>query len=312
MSTSTSSAAIPARGDLLLAAALVATLFAADLTLRAVDDRLSGNIVHVARIPAIAEQIATTGDSRSTLVLGNSLANNGVDGDMLAAALNPGQVAKITPDGTSFWDWQCILNGQLLGPENRHVGTLVMPTAWHLLSDATRADPSRLGALFCQFRDLRAPADLGLSGPADIGEFAAARVSRLYALRDTVRNDLLVHVVPHYERFANEINAKQGRADKGAAAATPDYSHFSALAAAIEAQGTRLVVVAMPVREPYEIDAPLIELAAAGTIRLLDYRHLPGIDHSSFLDRMHLGEQGRAILTAQLARDLTTDETAPR
>jgi hypothetical protein len=314
MSTSTTSAANSARGDLLLVAALVVTVIFADLALRATDQHLSGNLAHVAEIPAIAERIATSGDPRSTVVLGNSLANNGIDAAALAAAADLAHVAKVTPDGTSYWDWQCLIERQVLEPAGRQVGTIVMPTAWHLMSDETRADPSRLGALFCSISDLQKPADLALSGPADVGEFLLARISRVYALRDTMRNRALAGFIPHYKRFANEQNT--GQSGTAATSREVSYAHFTALAAALEARGTRLVVVMMPVRESYEIDAPLIALAAQGRIRLLDYRQLPGIEASSFLDQMHLGPAGRAVLTTRLAddlvRDLTAATTSPR
>ena len=119
MSTSTSSAGLPLRGDLLLAAGLVAALLVADAGLRIADQRLSENLAHVARIPGIFATVGSSVDPRSTLLLGNSITNNGVDAAELAQAANLGTVAKVTPDGTSFWDWQCLLDHQLLDHPQR-------------------------------------------------------------------------------------------------------------------------------------------------------------------------------------------------
>jgi hypothetical protein len=63
----------------------------------------------------------------------------------------------------------------------------------------------------------------------------------------------------------------------------------------------------MPVKQAYEADPELQALAASGDLRLIDYRHLPGIEPAHFIDEMHLGPDGRAVLTAQLARDLSDE-----
>jgi hypothetical protein len=314
MSTSTNSAGLPLRGDLLLAVALVASLLMADVAVRLVDDRLSGNLAHVAQIPAIFEAVGSSGDPRSTLLLGNSLTGNGVDAEELARAAGLAHVGKVAPDGTSYWDWQCLLHHELLDHPQRKVSTLVVGTAWHLMSDETQADASRLGALYCRLSDLASPADIGIVGPGQIGEFIAARALRLYALRDTLRNRVLAMAIPDYKRFANEQNAEHtaaGAANTPSGAARPvEYTRLTTLASRLEAHGTRLIVLMMPAKHPYDIDPALRSLDAQGHIRLLDYRNLPGIEATSFIDDMHLGAQGRSVLTAQLARDLATEDAA--
>lgn len=308
MSTSTTSAVSTYRGDLLLAAALVATLLALDFGLRVADDRLSGNLAHVARIPDIMRTVGTSGDPAALLLLGNSLTNNGIDAQALAQAAPLATVAKVTPDGTSFWDWQCLLDRELLDHSQRRVPTVVMGTAWHLMSDVAPADASRLGALYCETSDLRKPSEIGIEGPGQIGEFLAARAFRFYALRDTLRNRALAAIIPDYKRFANRENAEHVAANEARdAPTTPErvaYTRFTALVSRLAAQGTKVVIVMMPVRHPYEIDVALSELAAAGQIRLIDYRAIEGIDAASFVDDMHLAPEGRGVLTARLARDL--------
>lgn len=307
MSTSTTSEPTRPRRDLLLAAALFATFVLLDLGLRATDDRLSGNLAHIGEIPALVGDLGSKGSANATLLLGNSLTNNGVDAAALAQP-----VGKVTPDGSSFWDWQCIVEEQLLDHPERKVSRVVLGTAWHLASDETRADPSRLGALFCSLGDIARPAKVGIATPGDIGEYIAARGSRVYALRDTLRNRALDKLIPHYKRFASEQNSA-GRTDNKVSAEAArhevPYEHLAALARSLKARGTSLVVVLMPVKQLYEPDPALQALAASGDLRLIDYRHLPGIEPSHFIDEMHLGADGRAVLTAQLARDLNDAST---
>ncbi len=292
---------------MLLAAALLATFVLLDLGLRATDQRLSGNLAHIGEIPALVGDLGSQGSAQATLLLGNSLTNNGVDAAALAQP-----VGKVTPDGSSFWDWKCIVEKQLLDHPERKVSRVVLGTAWHLASDDTRADPSRLGALFCSAGDIAHPSAIGISTPGDIGEFIAARGSHIYALRDTLRNRALDKVIPNYKRFASEQNAA-GRTDDEAPAEAAKhevpYESLAAMARSLKARGTSLVVVLMPVKQSYEADPALQALAARGDLRLIDYRHLPGIEHSHFIDEMHLGPDGRAVLTAQLARDLASEIT---
>lgn len=310
MSTSTTSEPTRPRRDLLLAVALFATFVLLDIVLRATHDRLSGNLAHVREIPGIISELGARGASDqgasgATLLLGNSLTNNGVDASVLAQP-----VGKVTPDGTSFWDWQCILDEQVVSHPERKISRVVMGTAWHLASDETRADPSRLSSQFCSLGDIARPASLGITTPGDIGEFIAARASRIYALRDTLRNRGLDKFIPHYKRFASEQNAA-GRTDQEAPAAEHHvpYEGLKAMARKLKGRGTSLVMVLMPIRKPYEVDPALAQLAKDGDIRLIDYRGLPGIEPRHFLDDMHLGPEGRTVLTAQLARDLATEST---
>lgn len=299
---------------MLLAAALIVGLGLIDLALRFSEGRLSGNLAHVAQIPEIIERVSASGDVGATLLVGNSLTNNGVDAEVLGRELSLRFLGKVTPDGSSLWDWNCLLRHQLIEQPERRVARVVLGTAWHLASDQTRADPSRLGALFCKSADILHPSRIGISSPGDVGEFITARVLRLYALRDTLRNRMLAGVVPHYKRFSAEQNAaEKDGPDVSPSTPSPEasYTTLGALARDLKSRGTELVVLAMPVRGHYELDGGLRALAAAGDLRLIDYRDLPGIEPASFVDEMHLGSDGRAVMTARLAQDLARDFPTP-
>lgn len=280
-----------------------AALLSMELLARVVTPGLSGNLAHVARIPAIVEQAAQASDP-AVLLVGNSLTNNGVDADMLTRELPGLHIAKVTPDGTSLWDWQCILRHQLLSREDSSVRLVVIGTAWHLLSDQTDSDPSRLGGLYCSYQDLLHPQRVGTAGSADTGEFITARSLRLYALRDTLRNRIFSTTVPYYRRFVAEDNVAAGGQPAAVDATRYTYGVFARLVADLASRGTRVVVIGMPVREPYQLSEELTSLARTGGIVLLDYRQTPGIGAASFVDSMHLGPDGSVMLTRRLAADL--------
>jgi hypothetical protein len=279
-------------------------LLSVELAARVVTTRLSGNLAHVARAPQILAQAARAREP-AVLLLGNSLTNNGVDADLLARSLPGLHFAKVTPDATTMWDWQCLLRHQLLQHGSSSVKVVVIGTAWHLLSDQADADASRLGGLYCSYADLLHPARIGASDSGAIGEFITAKTLRLYAVRDTLRNRIFAMTVPHYRRFVAEDNeATAGKPTIAAESTAFTYASFAQLVAELQSRAVRVIVIGMPVTEQYRLDEQLAALGEAGTIVLLDYRQTLGITAASFLDSMHLGPDGSTVLTNRLAVDL--------
>jgi hypothetical protein len=283
-----------------------------DVTLRVIETRLSGNLAHVAEIPSLVDAAAAT-RRPALLLLGNSLTNNGIAAEPLRAAHPLGPIAKLTPDGTNYWDWQCILEHQVLARADLQVDTLVLGYAWHLLSDQTQPDPSSLGALFCRATDALKPNSIGLDSIGDVSEFLLAGSLRPYALRETLRNRGLALLIPDYARLTQLANVNQEAAKQASGPKKQfTYAHFTALADKLRARGTTVVIIAMPVRGEYDIDEELRALDARGLIVLLDYRATPGIDERVFKDEMHLGDQGQQILTRRLVGDLRARSVAAR
>ena len=292
--------------------ALLAAIALVDVGLRLAEPRLSGNLAHVAEIP---ELIAAAGEPQrhSLLLLGNSLTNNGISPPVIQAALQDVTIAKVTPDGTGLWDWQCLLDHQVVERREVQFDTVVIGFGWHLLSDQTRNDPSRLGALYCRMSDLARAGAIGLETSGDIGEFMAANVLRTYALRDTLRNRFFQLLVPNYVQFTQANNAaRAGLAEPVAgehhapveAELEYTYHTLAGLVDRLKSKGTRVIVVAMPVQSTYEIDPDLRELEASSALTLIDLRKVAGLDSSHYRDQMHLNPTGERILSKVLAAEL--------
>jgi hypothetical protein len=288
--------------------AVLALMALVDVSLRLTDSHLSGNVAHVEAIPTIVGE-AGQPQRRSVLVLGNSLTNNGVAPDVVSARLSDLTLAKVTPDATGLWDWQCLLDHQVIERQNVQFDTVVIGFAWHLLSDQSRVDASRLGALYCEFGDLGRAADIGLHNSGDIGEFLTAKLLRTYALRDTLRNRFFQSSVPHYIEFTQATNAgRAGAADKPTEpSAQYTYETFVGLVNRLKSEGTRVIAVAMPVRQGYELDPELRSLSERGGFELIDLRKLPGIQAEHYLDGIHLNSTGQQILSRALAEDLAAE-----
>jgi hypothetical protein len=293
--------------------AVLALIALVDVTLRLTDSRLSGNLAHVEAIPVIVADVGRP-ERQSLLVLGNSLTNNGVAPELLSARLASVAVAKVTPDATGLWDWQCLLDHQVIGRDQVQFDTVVIGFAWHLLSDQSRADASRLGALYCQWGDLGRAGAIGLQNSGDLGEFVSAKVLRTYALRDTLRNRLFQIAVPHYIQFTQATNAARAGVTDEPAAQLAQYTYrtLAGLAERLKGKGTRVIVVAMPVQQEYEIDAQLRSLHEHGALELIDLRKVAGLEAAHFLDGMHLNSTGQQILSRVLAEDLATELLSAR
>ena len=294
--------------ELRVVLAVLALLALVDVGLRLMDSRLSGNLAHVEAIPEIVAE-AGQPERRSLLVLGNSLTNNGVAPEVVNARLPELTVAKVTPDATGLWDWQCLLDHQVIARDAVQFDTVMIGFAWHLLSDQSRADPSRLGALYCGTGDLRRAATIGLHSSGDIGEFLAAKALRTYALRDILRNRLFAMSVPNYVEFTQAANAARAGATDKPVAQAPEYTYrtVAQLVDRLKSEGTRVIVVAMPVQQSYEIDPQLRALHENGALELIDLRKLAGIEPAHYLDGMHLNSTGQQILSRALAEDLAAE-----
>lgn len=292
--------------------ALLASMALVDVGLRVADSRLSGNVAHVESIPEVVEQVGQP-VRRSLLLLGNSLTNNGVAPHVLAAELPGVALAKVTPDATGLWSWQCLLDHHVVEHPGVQFDTVVIGFAWNLLSDQTRANPSRLGGMYCEWSDLARAGQIGLRDSSDIGEFIAARLIRTYALRETLRNRLFQSTVPHYVEFTQANNASSPGAVANSAAPQQQYTYrtFSALVERLKAEGTRVIVVAMPIQQGYEVDPALRELSDRGVVELLDLRRTNGIDASHYLDGIHLDSTGQQILSRALAEGLAAELRSP-
>jgi hypothetical protein len=294
--------------------ALLAAIALVDIGLRLVESRLSGNLAHIAEIPGLIEA-AGRPESHSLLLLGNSLTHNGVSASVIGGVLPGVSVAKVTPDGTGLWDWQCLLDHQVIERREVQFDTVVIGFAWHLLSDQARNDPSRLGGLYCRMSDLANPRTIGLETGGDIGEFVTAAVLRTYALRDTLRNRFFQRLVPGYETFTQAGNSARAGAGEqpGDAAHDPgepvvhSYRTFAGLVDRLRSKGTQVIVVAMPVQAAYEIDPQLRELATTHSLTVIDLRKVEGLNGSHYVDEMHLNRAGQQILSKALAADLRAE-----
>ncbi|MBL8269749.1 hypothetical protein [Steroidobacter sp.] len=289
---------------------LIGLIALLDLGLRLAEPRLSRNLAHIAAIPQIMAG-GSQPDAHSMLLLGNSLINNGVAAPLIADALPGVSVAKVTPDATTLWDWQCLLDHQLIARDGVHFETVVIGFAWNVLSDQMRSDASRLGGSYCKWSDLKRANTVGLQGSGDIGEFLAASVLRTYALRDTLRNRFFQLGVPSYAQFTRADNTAATVSTERSEEPSYSYRTLSGLVERLTDYGTRVILVAMPVQSRYDIDSQLLSLIDTSSLTLIDLRNVAGLDASHYLDEMHLNDVGQQMVSEALAEQLHAGLATP-
>lgn len=287
----------------------VAVLLVAEVGLSLVEPHLSGNIRHIRTLPHAAEELKNS-HGTGFLILGNSLIDNAVNSEsftntLIAKGINPVVAVKAIPDGTTVWDWYFLYKRFFL-EHGAAPSVIINGFAWELLADQRGPNPSRLAAFFTKFSDLPELISLGMRDIGDIVEFALAQCSRLYAYRDLIRSRVLDLFIPGYRQYTQKLNAAsnaRGTAGNGQGL-TQTYRVLHRLAEAARASNSRLVLVAMPVVVPYQLDSDLLAAAKSLGVELLDYRHLSFLDERSFVDPIHLGPAAGPRFGAYLADEL--------
>jgi hypothetical protein len=288
---------------ILLTIALTVLLF--EITIRIVENDISGNRNHINDIPNIVNQFSQ--DQRpSILFLGNSLINEAVDVGQLSVELNDTyHLNKITPDGTSIWDWSMISKNQLFD-SNAEIDYLVIGFAWGLLNDDYQPNPSRLGGYFAKLSDLSLLMKYGMNEFAQISEFFIGWTSKLFVNREAVRNKVLESLIPHYKQFVraqNQAGAPNETAQVAQLRAPPaEYNMLNNLINQLDQDGVKLVVIAMPIEAGYEVSEDLSQLLEKRAYLYMDYRDLFQAESGMYKDGLHLNDKGRKAFTSKLAK----------
>ena len=271
-----------------------------ELVFRATAPLISGNVKQIYEIPDVANKFTKKNDA--VLFLGNSLIGNAVDLSEFdrQANLNTSSY-KVVPDGTSLWDWTCIVKNSFID-KGRLPKAVILGYAW----GQGEPVPSRLGGFFCNIRDLPNLRSMGMSNSSDILEFLFSKLSRLYAMRETVRKRILDILIPDYRVYTQIVNdeIKKNQPIKPTKKKSEDYRLLEAYIKMLITNGIKPVIVAMPITYHYDLDEDFFKTVNNNGGMALDYRKLDGIDNSMFRDPLHLNERGNKVFTYHLAGDL--------
>jgi hypothetical protein len=289
----------------------IVAIAAVDLGLRVFEPRLSGDIANTMSFPERVAELSST-DGKRVAAIGNSLIGDGLDTDVFMGKLldpNPGKghAIKMVPDGSGIWDWHCLVHHRLADmPEGPDL--VVIGFGWDQLSDQNRISLTRSFNALCPAGALRDFSVLsGRIGINDWLEMATVKTSKLYAHRQTIRHRVLQNVVPDYRRMTRQLNARAGDAgDTETPTRSVEFSYraLDTMLDRLSGSGSQVVLVAMPVMTPYEIDKGICEHLAGTQHRLLDMRFAVPSQQDLYRDNLHLNESGSRLFSEALALQL--------
>jgi hypothetical protein len=262
--------------------------------------------------PAMADQLTAQKGTRVVL-LGNSLTQVGYVMPLLKSQMDANgfgdvHVLNISQTGSAPAEWYHNF-ARLLVRRGDVPDAVVVNMSPNGIADAPPLG-YRIGWLAQETDWQDVPEVLGkdLDDVEVDGQYLMARISPLYADRWDVRFETLWHVVPEIKLGMAWVNSAQLTVVKSSHAPVmkpPTHSLLLRLLALARANHTRVIVVAMPAREPYEIDpaVPAI-LKTDNNAVLMDCRFIPGITPVDFSDGWHLNADGAAIFTRYMATKL--------
>ena len=279
--------------ELRVLVALVVALLGLEAAARVFETRLSKDVAHLRSLAAEAERLRTApAESLKVLILGNSLAREGLDRDLLRKGLEAqtgrrAVLAAMTPDASRIEEWLYGYRRHFDQSGAKPDLVLLCTGRAHLL-DGLR-DLDALAAFHVSWRDLPGfVVEQGL-GVGEVCQAAAARVSRLFAHRRRVQPLLFYHAMPRYEATVNLIQASAQRVARNVVA-TESTRRLAALLETCRAGGVRVVVVPVPLPEAYELpDAVRLASSTKGVTVLGQPLRLPS---EYYYDGYHLNRQG--------------------
>jgi hypothetical protein len=291
---------------------VLAVLGAAEALLRAKEALLSIDLLHIQDIPKIAQRLAEQPHPR-ILFVGNSLTREGIDEPVLEQELRdrgcPASIEKIFPDNTQIAEWYYAFKRNFVNA-GRSPDFLIISCPTTQLRDQAPFSVYGLGRHWIDTRDVPEVLHADVTAFGDQVEFFLSRLSVTFANRFRISGRILVSVIPGHEQLARQVNRmrnemlQEKQASVGEAKST--YKRLHRLAELGRAHGTRLILAAMPVGKPYEIDPALVQEARAAGAVLLDCRKIPGINNDSYRDGFHLKPEGAEIYTRFLAAQIAS------
>jgi hypothetical protein len=303
-----------------LVLAVVAVL-AIDGAVRAFEARLSGDVANKLSFGQVMHEATSQSWQPFAVAVGSSLVDRGIDPTVLARVLsstdNPAGIVKLAPDNSTVWDWTCVIERHVL-TARRLPDVVVIGFAWDQLSDNAPFQLRRNFNHQCPVSQLSVYGEIAPAvGVETWLKVSALAVSKLYTHQEPIHQLLFRHIVPHYAEVAQALNEREApRAAEAANVADRAESVFHYKAAArvldeLQAQGTRAVLAAMPVQEPYALDPALCALVADSPHRLLDLRTAIPAAPSLYRDPIHLNEEGARLFSEVLGAAMMASRTSP-
>jgi hypothetical protein len=254
-------------------------------------------------------------------VVGNSTARSGVDGDVLGKLLTtalgrPVTASLFVADSAEVTTWHFMLRRFFWRPRLK-ADMVVLLYYGDGLFDSREPEIGRLAQFFSVSADIP---ELFRDYLPRIGqriEYLACAWWMTYAARDRLRERTLKALVPDHALYSRRVNDWQYAHRPAVSTSQPSFRKLERLLAEARANGTQVVVVALPTASSrrYEVPDALVATVEQAGMTFLDDRVLPELPPDLFPDGLHLVDEGKAIYTPLLAAELARivpPEPSPR
>ena len=282
-------------------ATILLMLLVCELVLRKFETALSFDLEHIRAMPQLAANLAKSSGTR-ILFLGNSFTRTAVIPnvflmEMRSRGFTNLAVQRAHPDGTRINEWFYTFKTYFLEP---HLlpDLLVIVTGRAHLQDQLM-DPSTMGAYYSERNNvanyLRTEAP---TLDAKV-EFLLGRYSVAYANRRRIEPRIFSRIIPNYQVCIQQINQERNRSTRRGKTVT--YTRLEQFLNLAEAHSIPVIIVSVPMFEPYAIDPKITELVASHKMIFIDMQTIDGVDSSRFPDEYHIDEIGAEKCTRVLA-----------
>lgn len=297
------------KNEIKVIACLLLMLMVLEFGARLFETRLSKDVQHLRELPQQAEHIREAPNSAlKVLVLGNSLARCGIDVAVLSTGLREHTkrevvVAEMHPDGSRIEEWTYGYR-RYFQASGAMPDVVLLTTGKLHLCDQMRSI-NGMGAFYVGSGDVWEFGLNRLSGIDETAVFLTARISTLFAHRARVQPLVMYNLVPGYAETAQEINRGMS-VDRGAVS-MPERSIscdvFKHFVTGLRNQGTRLLVVSVPMPETYELPPLVRQTVMQGGAGLLEFGSTMKMAPARFPDDYHLDAEGAILLTKDIVAE---------
>lgn len=255
--------------------------------------------------PARAERLTSQKGFR-VAIFGNSAMEKGVEPDLLAAELRRRlkrevDVEIFTADSSHINTWRYMIRTLLVRP-GRSVDIVLVGFFGTSLADENSLELGRLAQFFTVTEDW-SEVMTHVTGVGERIEFIISSFWATFALRDRIKQRLLLWLVPKYREYETWIH----EGTRNATRRSSEAPSFRLLDAVLQEFKGRICFVALPTR--WILERPLEAAVGASHIEgkggcVIDLRRTAGLQPRELEDEIHLAEAGRVRVTKALVEDL--------
>lgn len=303
------------RQELKVLIVVAAALLACEASLRVLEERTSDEYRRIASFTERAARLVSQPAEPRVLVIGNSLADDGLKADifldeMRALGQHDAAFDVFALPGSEMCEWYWLFRSLFADRQERP--DIVMLSA-ATFNDFRAVTISRLAAI----TDTAFYLDLLAADLPDFEERAAflhSTAFRSFAGRDRVQKSILTAIVPHYQqgRIQQQKLLRQSMETPPPSLIVPsanahDYSRLVRFLNLADEFDVKVVLLAMPLTDYYELDRELVDIIRQRNVTMLDCRRMENITADSFYDGVHLHAEAAKIFSRQLARRFVSE-----